>query len=502
MYFKGSSSVFGGIIQTKDVQVACICSNSQKELEYISKLMTILQKLGFQPNNITLISVAFPDNFFSQTLKTVMKLVIVIPEEYQVCKKTFIKLVETAGRHLKGSPLADIIPVVRSKKASVPLWLTEMKMFRRLESPFENALLRYPPAKELDGPLNALNANQNTLNKIQFDQETCKRWRNLALEVLKGWGVEVEQKLLSVRLGTLQSVSRYDPICLNDFVDSFVRDTSTSFIRFYDCEQLDLGNFKLHTHMHKQIMKIFRIFFGRRSNYCWYHYRRNGLRRSRSSIENYLKSIFLNENPSMIFQQFSTYESRLRSFNNYPNENKLFWGKLAFAGFFYLNFSDYVQCFYCKGCLRTWNITDDPLKRHRENFETCPFVIQIDRKLSSEEKRKPSTNYKVDGLQDRIISFRSFPDKISNSDVQRLAVDGFYYCGIATDIVCLACNIGFADPRKCNEILRLHKIYSKDCPNISTCDNHTQSINMLDHEDISNFHRYLEIEVRRHGIKR
>lgn len=498
-YFIGKKLLTKSIFWINEFKIHCICSNSKKEEKYSMNLIKDISKHGFQPENVKLINDVFPDDIWSEIFTTAIKLIIVFPEENVMDIDKFVELVETAWLLFKYSPLVDILPIVRSKKASLPPWLTEMNRFLGSSSEFTDTLLRRPTAKPTYGIRKSLDMYQKRLNKISISRKMCKHVANIGLEVLKGWGIEVKKEQMSFHLNTLQSSSQYEPICLFDLVTYFVTDKSIRILRFYANKQMDFGNFQLHTHMHRQLTEILKIYFGMRLDSCWYHYRRNGFGQ-RSNFEEYIRSISLDETPSEIYHHFENHESRINSFTNYPIENKLFRDKLAFAGFFYFNVTDYVQCYNCKGCLRTWKITDDPIKRHRENFKTCPFREHAVRIISPGKKETAIKNYTLNELKDRINSFKLFPVEISDIEVQRLAEDGFYYCGIAVDIICLSCNVEFADLRNVDDILRLHEKYSPVCPNIVMFKNHAERILTPNQEGVKNFSRYFECDVRKHDF--
>ena len=52
-----------------------------------------------------------------------------------------------------------------------------------------------------------------------------------------------------------------------------------------------------------------------------------------------------------------------------PDANLLmlvFTTEFVDAGFYYLGDRDGVKCFYCNGCLKNWQSTDDPFQEHAE----------------------------------------------------------------------------------------------------------------------------------------
>ncbi|KAK2587173.1 hypothetical protein KPH14_002922, partial [Odynerus spinipes] len=70
----------------------------------------------------------------------------------------------------------------------------------------------------------------------------------------------------------------------------------------------------------------------------------------------------------------ATYEGRLRTFQDWPEELKQTPEMLATAGFFYVGTGDQVRCFHCDGGLRNWEATDDAWVEHAKWFPKCGFV--------------------------------------------------------------------------------------------------------------------------------
>lgn len=77
------------------------------------------------------------------------------------------------------------------------------------------------------------------------------------------------------------------------------------------------------------------------------------------------------------YPEFSTIESRTRSFSNWTSTDVQDPAILAQAGFYYLGSADEVRCFYCDGGLRNWLQNDDPWFEHTRWFPKCPFVMLV-----------------------------------------------------------------------------------------------------------------------------
>lgn len=343
---------------------------------------------------------------------------------------------------------------------------------------------------------------ENCLGDLKIYSNARNHLKQFGFEVLKGWGVEVDGDRVSFHMNKLQSLGRRYHTLLHDVTACLFRGRSFQFLRLYDVVKFELSHLELNSNMYNELNKIFKMIIDMKGEKWWYHYRRNGLNCKGTSegAFNLVKQVFLTKKRSAIFQQFDTKESRLNTFQDYPIENESYREKLAMAGFFYFQVSDYVQCFNCGGCLRAWKSMCDPMKRHKDTFKTCHFACDTKWKESSIMDAEPATYESMHNQTDRLRSFKTFADTLSNDDVEQLALAGFYYCGIEEDIVCSACNIGFASVDSSECILRLHQIYSQKCPHATKFKNHAMRSGYIDEEIISNFVPYLELEYKKHNF--
>lgn len=69
-----------------------------------------------------------------------------------------------------------------------------------------------------------------------------------------------------------------------------------------------------------------------------------------------------------------TLESRLSTFQTWPQGIKQRPNQLAEAGFFYTGFGDQTLCYCCGGGLQDWMEKDDPWEQHALWFSKCKFV--------------------------------------------------------------------------------------------------------------------------------
>ena len=75
--------------------------------------------------------------------------------------------------------------------------------------------------------------------------------------------------------------------------------------------------------------------------------------------------------------KYSTLESRLKSFKDWPKALSQQPKQLAEAGFYYIGFGDQTECFYCDGGLEAWLPEEDPWTEHAQRFPKCGFVRLI-----------------------------------------------------------------------------------------------------------------------------
>ncbi|XP_066999485.2 death-associated inhibitor of apoptosis 2 [Anabrus simplex] len=73
--------------------------------------------------------------------------------------------------------------------------------------------------------------------------------------------------------------------------------------------------------------------------------------------------------------KYSTVESRLRTFKDWPCGLQQTPNQLAQAGFYYTGVHDQVRCFHCDGGLRQWDDSDDPWVEHARWFPKCIYVL-------------------------------------------------------------------------------------------------------------------------------
>ncbi|KAL1782848.1 neuronal apoptosis inhibitory 5 [Sigmodon hispidus] len=74
---------------------------------------------------------------------------------------------------------------------------------------------------------------------------------------------------------------------------------------------------------------------------------------------------------------FANEDLRRETFKDWPQESPVAVEALVRAGLFYTGKNDIVRCFFCGGCLCTWEEGDDPLKEHTKFFPNCVFIQNL-----------------------------------------------------------------------------------------------------------------------------
>lgn len=78
-----------------------------------------------------------------------------------------------------------------------------------------------------------------------------------------------------------------------------------------------------------------------------------------------------------VYPNYSTKESRVRTFKGWLKSMRQVPDELAEAGFFYTGKGDQTVCFSCGGGLKYWDQSDDPWEQHAKWFSKCSFVSMV-----------------------------------------------------------------------------------------------------------------------------
>ncbi|KDR09161.1 baculoviral IAP repeat-containing protein 3-like [Zootermopsis nevadensis] len=97
----------------------------------------------------------------------------------------------------------------------------------------------------------------------------------------------------------------------------------------------------------------------------------------------------INQSHGPMHPSYNTYDSRVRSYENWPRSLKQKPDKLSDAGFYYTGKGDQTVCFHCGGGLKDWEEMDDPWVEHAVWFPKCVYVVLNKGREFIQECRKP-----------------------------------------------------------------------------------------------------------------
>ncbi|XP_077290320.1 baculoviral IAP repeat-containing protein 7-B-like [Arctopsyche grandis] len=71
---------------------------------------------------------------------------------------------------------------------------------------------------------------------------------------------------------------------------------------------------------------------------------------------------------------YTTYEARYKSFENWPIPMTMSAEELAKNGFYYSGIADKAQCYHCDSIFKHWTEGDNPLQEHAKGYPNCDFL--------------------------------------------------------------------------------------------------------------------------------
>ncbi|CAC5418567.1 BIRC2_3 [Mytilus coruscus] len=403
-----------------------------------------------------------------------------------------------------------MIPVITSDEVDLPFCLSSVIPFQAWDDDWSKlrlALRKSDPSDKGNARLELfcqVFGKVLHLRIIEMEEELRQKDK-VAMDVLRGWGLDIHDDKVNFHINTLLGIGNTQPICLLNLFNSLFHQKQFKFIRICDIKRFDPEGLQINKQLNSDLFEIFETL---RRNVCkqsWYHYRRNGIRHNESS-ELSLNPFKQNNAKKheegrkfICFPKFKTFQSRVDIFEDFPIQVKEFRIKLSRAGFFNLHTSDYVQCFSCGGCIRSWSSDADPMVAHKKYYQNCTFILSKNMDVSSGHSTK-ICNEDLKTIEGRVHSFKqNLKAKtsycIDDDVINRFTEAGFYYCGIAEDVICHSCNLGLANIQNCLQPMKLHRKLSPDCSYLKNfIDNTVDSGADVSYE----IEPYLEIETRKH----
>lgn len=74
---------------------------------------------------------------------------------------------------------------------------------------------------------------------------------------------------------------------------------------------------------------------------------------------------------------YTTYEARLSSFNNWPIQTTISADILSKNGFYYSGVADKAQCYHCNSIFKHWTEGDNPLMEHAKGYPDCDYLRTV-----------------------------------------------------------------------------------------------------------------------------
>lgn len=484
----------------------CLCSETASSKAWTKKFIGKLNTDGFNniSSNIDFLPGQTYTSILQKHLQGTSKLLIVL---FPSLDHKFMSLIDNVVSFImENDLLVDIIPVRTSRKVDIPLCLSSLIPFNahienrdQLCKSLNNVTTRN---RDRNGPGVPIQVKVKELNlRIVKMEEELRQREQVSMAVLRGWGLDISSDRISFHLKTLLRIGNTQPICILSVFDSLSHRKQFKYIKICDIKGFDLEKTKITNQLYVDLMDIFETL--RRRNVCrdsGYHYRRNGIRHTRSEdmLNPFKRGLQAGVN-ILCFPKFKTFQSRLNTFENFPIKNEEFHIKLSRAGFFNLHASDYVQCYSCGGCIRSWSSEADPLVAHKKHYQHCTFILSKNVAVLSGHSKK-TCHEDLMTIEGRVHSFKQIKKAetsncIDDDVINRFAEAGFYYCGIAEDVICHSCNLGLANIRDCIEPMKLHRKLSPDCSFLrNLTDNAVESEADTQYE----IDPYLEIEIIKH----
>ncbi|VDI05305.1 Hypothetical predicted protein [Mytilus galloprovincialis] len=411
-----------------------------------------------------------------------------------------------------------VIPLLIEKDVKVPFVLECFHSFNHQTDPISkikkslSVITEGQAAFEYSKAVINLSLHESQLrrlNKLALSANTTDRIKELANDAMQQWGIAINDKCLTVDMNTLQNISAYHRLCLRDLFNHFHADDGIRIIRATGVIKFSFQALFENGQVYNDLIAIYRGIFtvltkDKRYRY-WYRYRRNGLIAADGSELAYKPindgiALFNDGKPHS--SEFNTYESRLHSLKNFPIQSQIVRELIAECGFFSLNSLDFIQCFHCGICLRTWNINST---QHSFYFENCALrkkKLEVSERIRSKEIRDQLMGVSFDSIFARMFTYKLFPNfNEYNEQLMKFAQAGFYYLGTQEDTLCYSCCLGLTKIKEYQNPWEVHYMFSPNCKHLKELDEDT--IKQFEERrqtcyNSSEFVQYLEIELMLH----
>lgn len=505
------------------ISVLFLTCHGTKDMDWTRDLICRLRQDGF--HNIHVFSTTDSESGFNcfeklqNVIRKVQKILVVISKTTSR-RPIYIHTIScTMEQVLQEELMCDIVPVLLDEDVDMPFLLRCCNPFLLYDDDISKlkrclfAISEGQAVTQYVRSIIGLSVQENKLrrlNKLALPAGTSDLITRLAKSAMQHWGITVNDKCLTVNMKELQNASAYHRICLNDLFGHFHTDDIITIIRLTGVNQFSFQTLFENGQVYRDLITIYTSIFSAvtKDKQCryWYQYRRNGLAPADGAELAYKPmndGLAAFNDGKMHSPEFKTYESRLQSLNQFPIASQKVRELIAEGGFFSLYNLDYIQCFHCGICLRTWNINSS---EHSFYFENCAMQkqkLEISEKIRSKEFRDHLIGASLDNIFNRMFTYLLFPN-IHEHDVQHLmqfAQAGFYYLGTKEDTLCYSCYLGLTKTKDHQDPWEVHYRFSPNCKHLKALDE--KKIRHFEEKRQSYFNagefiQYLEIEIMLH----
>ncbi|CAG2235749.1 BIRC4 [Mytilus edulis] len=357
------------------ISVLFLACHGTKDIDWTRNFVHSLRQDGFQNIFSTTDFQFIGVNYFEELkgiIRKVQKILVVISKTSSRNPGYIHTISCIMAQLLNEQCMCDVVPLLLDEDVDMPFLLqcyVPFLLYAEDISKLEQCLFvvsEEQAVTEYVRLIIGLSVQENQLrrlNRLALPSSTSDQIKTLAMCTMQHWGVTLNDNRITVNMKELQTVSAYHRICLNDLFRHFHSDDKIRIIRLTGVKKFSFQTLFENGQVYSDLITMYRNIFtaltkDKRYRY-WYQYRRNGLAPADGAELAYKPvndaiAVFNEGKPHS--PQFKTYTSRLQSLELFPIQSQKIRELIAECGFFSLKNLDYVQCFHCGICLRTWNI--------------------------------------------------------------------------------------------------------------------------------------------------
>lgn len=509
-------AVMALVQNVKNVSVLFLVCSETKDEDWTNEFIDELRQKGAS-NIYSTNDFQIGDRFFKQLqkhLREVQKIIIVLSKQ-STRYDAFQHIIQVTMDSILDEELTcGVIPLLLEDGVKTPIIIKTFIPFKVYQEDKEKLMRSLfliseeQAVRDIVQLMISLFVRTNALRQSETPEllpaSTSDNVKTWAMSTMQNWGMSIKDKCLTVDMNKLQYCASYQRLCLNDLFRCFHGDDAIRIIRATGVKQFKLQTLSENVQVYEDLLTIYQGIFEaatKDKHYrYWYQYRRNGLVPADRAEEAYkplidARSSFSDGQPHS--PEFETKESRLQSLSNFPIKSQIVRELIAETGYFSVNKLDYIQCYYCGGCLRTLNIA---ASEHSFYFKNCKYreeKLAISKKIRSKEFRDKIGGVSFENPFARSLSFELLPNS-NEYNITQFVAAGFYYVGTKEDILCYSCYLGLTKIKEHEDPWEVHYRFSPNCEHLKTLNQETRQQYEMRKESFNNSDElvpYLEVEI-------